>query len=54
MPAVNDFSEIKLIGQYGKTVRKIDELTAISVEEIRPGVYVYDMGQNMVGVPQSH
>lgn len=52
MPAVNDFSEMKLIGQYGKTVKKIDELTAISVEEIRPGVYVYDMGQNMVGVPQ--
>ncbi len=22
------------------------------MEEVRPGVYVYDMGQNMVGVPQ--
>ncbi len=52
MPAVNDFSEMKLIGQYGQTVKKIDELTAISMEEVRPGVYVYDMGQNMVGIPR--
>ena len=51
MPSVNDFSTLKLIGQYGKTIKKIDELTAISMEEVRPGVYVYDMGQNMVGVP---
>lgn len=52
MPAVNDFSAMKLIGQYGQTVKKIKELTAISMEEVRPGVYVYDMGQNMVGVPR--
>lgn len=51
MPAVNDFSDMKLIGQYGQTVKKVDELTAISMEEVRPGVYVYDMGQNMVGIP---
>lgn len=52
MPAVNDFSEMKLIGQFGETVKKVDELTSVSVEEVRPGVYVYDMGQNMVGVPK--
>lgn len=52
MPAVNDFSDMKLIGQYGQTVKKIKELTAISMEEVRPGVYVYDMGQNMVGIPR--
>ncbi len=51
MPAVNDFSALKLIGQYGQTVKKIEELTAIAMEEVRPGVYVYDMGQNVVGVP---
>lgn len=51
MPAVNDFSKLKLIGQFGPTVKKIDELIARSVEEVRPGVFVYDMGQNMVGVP---
>ena len=27
-------------------------LTAKSVKEVRPGVYVYNMGQNMVGVPR--
>ena len=52
MPAVNDFSAMQLIGQYGQTVKKIKELTAISMEEVRPGVYLYDMGQNMVGVPR--
>ncbi len=52
MPLVNDYSRMALIGQFGETVRKINELTAVSVEEVRPGVYVYDMGQNMVGVPK--
>lgn len=51
MPAVNDFSDLKLIGQQGQTVKKIDELAAIAMEEVRPGVFVYDMGQNMVGIP---
>src|ERR1019366_3455446 len=27
-------------------------LTAKSVKEVRPGVYVYNMGQNLVGVPR--
>lgn len=52
MPAVNDFSSMHLIGQFGKTVQKVKELTAVSMEEPRPGVYMYDMGQNMVGVPK--
>ncbi|MDD4515760.1 family 78 glycoside hydrolase catalytic domain [Massilibacteroides sp.] len=52
MPAVNDFSNMQLVGQYGQTVKKVKELTAISMEEVRPGVYVYDMGQNMAGIPR--
>jgi alpha-L-rhamnosidase len=52
MPAVDQYSEASLIGQFGQTVKKIKELSAISVEEVRPGVFVYDMGQNMVGVPK--
>ncbi|WP_163712385.1 alpha-L-rhamnosidase [Mangrovibacterium lignilyticum] len=51
MPLVDDFSEQKLIGQIGNSVQKVRELTATSVDEVRPGVFVYDMGQNMVGVP---
>ncbi len=51
VPGVGDYSKMQLIGQIGQTVKPVKELTAISVEEIRPGVFIYDMGQNMAGVP---
>lgn len=51
-PPVDNYSHFELIGQFGQTVKVIKELTACAVEEVRPGVYVYDMGQNMVGVPK--
>lgn len=51
-PWVNDYSDYELIGQFGQTVKAKTELTALSMEEVRPGVFVYDMGQNMVGVPK--
>lgn len=50
--AKNEFSDLSLIPQYGQTVKAIKKLTAQSVEEVRPGIFVYDMGQNMVGVPE--
>ncbi|MEO6731194.1 MAG: family 78 glycoside hydrolase catalytic domain [Ferruginibacter sp.] len=49
-PGINDHSKAILTGQFGQTVKKIKELSAQSVQEVRPGVFVYDMGQNMVGV----
>lgn len=52
MAAVDDYSNAILIGQFGQTAKPIKELTAQSVQEVRPGVFVYDMGQNMVGVPK--
>ncbi len=52
LPQVHDYSKMKLIGQFGENATKMKELTAISMDEVRPGVYVYDMGQNMVGVPK--
>ncbi|NDW19686.1 alpha-L-rhamnosidase [Dysgonomonas sp. 216] len=52
MPMIDDYSNLSLVGQFGETVKKIKELTAVSVEEVRPGVFVYDMGQNMAGVPK--
>ena len=52
MPWVNDYSGFELIGQFGQTVKQVNELTALSVEEVRLGVFVYDMGQNMVGIPR--
>lgn len=46
------YNQMSLIGEFGESPVKIKELTAQSVEEVRPGVFVYDMGQNMVGVPR--
>ncbi len=51
MPMVDDYSKEAFVGQLGNTVQKVKELLAISVKEVNPGVFVYDMGQNMVGVP---
>jgi alpha-L-rhamnosidase len=52
MPMVDDYTGLSLTGQFGETVKKVKELSAIGVEEVRPGVFVYDMGQNMAGVPR--
>lgn len=52
MPLVDDYSGLLLTGQFGETVKKVKELSAVSVKEVRPGVFVYDMGQNMAGVPR--
>ena len=47
-----DYDEMSLVGQVGENAGVVRSLTAQSVNEVRPGVYVYDMGQNMVGVPK--
>ena len=42
-----------LIHAYvGQTIQNRKELTALSANEPLPGVFVYDLGQNMVGVPR--
>ena len=46
-----DFNNMKLIGQIGNNAGEFKTLTAKSMKEVRPGVYVYNMGQNIVGVP---
>ncbi len=51
-PVSLDYSAQQIVGQVGEHVTHIETLTAQSVEEVRPGVFVYDMGQNMVGVPR--
>lgn len=48
----DEYQDYNLIAQYGQTVKAIKTLTAQSVEEVRTGIFVYDMGQNMVGVPE--
>lgn len=47
-----DFSGMELIGMPGVKAGIVKTLKPVSVEEVRPGVFVYDMGQNMVGFPK--
>lgn len=47
-----DYKDFKLVGQMGDNTRAVKTMPALSVEEVRPKVFVYDMGQNMVGFPQ--
>ena len=47
-----NYDKLSLVGQIGNNAGVFRTLTAKSVKEVRPGVYVYNMGQNMVGVPR--
>jgi alpha-L-rhamnosidase len=46
------YKDFKLVGQMGNNATIVKTMPAVSMEEVRPKVYVYDMDQNMVGVPQ--
>lgn len=45
-------AHVKLQAYIGNPVQNHIQLKAISVAEPKPGVFVYDMGQNMVGIPR--
>jgi alpha-L-rhamnosidase len=45
-PTTFDYDDLQLVGQMGANPSIVKTLTAKSVEEVRPGVFVYDMGQN--------
>jgi len=47
-----DYSHMRLIGQIGNSAGVFKTITAKSVKEVRPGVFVYDLGQNITGVPR--
>lgn len=47
-----DFTKMKLLGMPGVKATIVKKMKPVSVEEVRPGVFVYDMGQNMVGFPK--
>lgn len=49
---IHDYSDMDLVGHESVNPSVVDVLVAKSVTEVRPGVFVYDMGQNMVGIPQ--
>ncbi len=46
------YNDFKIIGQMGDNATIVKTVTAIGVEEVRPKVFVYDMGQNLIGIPQ--
>jgi alpha-L-rhamnosidase len=46
------YNDFKLVGNLGDKITIVKNLTAQKVAEVRPKVFVYDMGQNMVGFPQ--
>jgi alpha-L-rhamnosidase len=46
------FNKLSLIGQIGNNAGIFRTLTAQSAKEVRKGVFVYDLGQNIVGVPR--
>ena len=50
-PVAGGWSDFRLRPSFGDRVLAVDTLTAVSMTEPRPGVYVYDMGQNMAAVP---
>ncbi|GAB3742599.1 glycoside hydrolase family 78 protein [Spirosoma lituiforme] len=51
-PSSLDYTDFKLVGQLGDNARSVKTMPAQNVTEVRPKVFVYDMGQNMVGFPQ--
>ncbi len=45
----SDLQPGKLVAQMNEPVRQIDTLTPVKILEPEEGVYIFDMGQNMVG-----
>ncbi|NQX59678.1 alpha-L-rhamnosidase [Paenibacillus qinlingensis] len=49
-PAVNE-SEPELIGHYQAPIRNVETFIAKSMTEPAPGIYIYDLEQEIAGVP---
>jgi len=47
-----DYGHLRLTGQVDEPARIYRRIGARSVHQVRPGVFVYDLGQNIVGVPR--
>lgn len=52
MVTLNSDDKPQFVGTTGENPQVVDVMTAQNVKEVRKGVFVYDMGQNMVGVPE--
>lgn len=49
LPYPNNSKRTKLVAQCNEPIRVVKELRPIGMAEPKPGVYVFDMGQTMVG-----
>lgn len=49
--SIGEWKGLEMVPSFGDRVIAVDTLGAVSMTEPRPGVYVYDMGQNMAAVP---
>lgn len=47
-----DYDSLRFLPQPDRGVQVVKTLTAREMTQPRPGVYVYDMGQNLAGVPE--
>lgn len=48
------YSAVQFLPRHGNRIREVAYVTAVSVTESEPNVYVYDLGQNIAGVPEIH
>ncbi len=46
------YDDMQLVAQTGENARVVKSLTAATISEPRSGIFVYDMAQNMVGIPK--
>lgn len=49
---MTDYDSLVFLPQPDRGVQVVETLTAQAMTEPRPGVYIYDMGQNIAGVPE--
>lgn len=48
-PDVQPLGDVPLVAQRSETVQKLEELKPVGVKEPQKGVFIFDLGQNMVG-----
>jgi alpha-L-rhamnosidase len=49
LPNPDGAREAKLVAQCNEPIRVVKELQPVKISEPKPGIYVFDMGQNMAG-----
>ena len=47
--ADSNLGKAKLVGQINEPIRVVSELAPVNLTEPKPGSYIFDLGQNMVG-----